>query len=176
MKKMYDVPKLAAAVLVVAAWAGAYARPEMPQDGGVEAPQRTVQRTDDGITVAYTFTGNGPSACNARDGGCVWRIEGFGLRDAPGGYATPFRVDAFAVPEGCTAVVETVDSAFVDYDCRLAPARRIPEKGTAAEGVVKEGGQNASQGGFFPRNVAAAAGRVDVYRGQEICNIVVNPV
>lgn len=163
-------------MLVVAAWAGAYARPEMPQDGGVEAPQRTVQRTDDGITVAYTFTGNGPSACNARDGGCVWRIEGFGLRDAPGGYATPFRVDAFAVPEGCTAVVETVDSAFVDYDCRLAPARRIPEKGTAAEGVVKEGGQNASQGGFFPRNVAAAAGRVDVYRGREICNVVVNPV
>lgn len=163
-------------MLVVAAWAGAYARPEMPQDGGVEAPQRTVQRTDDGITVAYTFTGNVPSACNAGDGGCVWRIEGFGLRDAPGGYATPFRVDAFAVPEGCTAVVETVDSAFVDYDCRLAPARRIPEKGTAAEGVVKEGGQNASQGGFFPRNVAAAAGRVDVYRGREICNVVVNPV
>lgn len=163
-------------MLVVAAWAGAYARPEMPQDGGVEAPQRTVQRTDDGITVAYTFAGNAPSACNDGDGGCVWRIEGFGLRDAPGGYATPFRVDAFAVPEGCTAVVETVDSAFVDYDCRLAPARRIPEKGTAAEGVVKEGGQNASQGGFFPRNVAAAAGRVDVYRGREICNVVVNPV
>lgn len=163
-------------MLVVAAWAGAYARPEMPQDGGVEAPQRTVQRTDDGITVAYTFTGNGPSACNARDGGCVWRIEGFGLRDAPGGYATPFRVDAFAVPEGCTAVVETVDSAFVDYDCRLAPARRIPEKGTAAEGVVKEGGQNASQGGFYPRKVAVAAWRGSVYRGREICNVVVNPV
>lgn len=163
-------------MLVVAAWAGAYARPEMPQDGGVEAPQRTVQRTDDGITVAYTFTGNGPSACNARDGGCVWRIEGFGLRDAPGGYATPFRVDAFAVPEGCTAVVETVDSAFVDYDCRLAPARRIPEKGAAAEGVVKEGGQNASQGGFYPRKVAVAAWRGSVYRGREICNVVVNPV
>lgn len=163
-------------MLVVAAWAGAYARPEMPQDGGVEAPQRTVQRTDDGITVAYTFTGNGPSACNDGDGGCVWRIDGFGLRDAPGGYATPFRVDAFAVPEGCTAVVETVDSAFVDYDCRLAPARRIPEKGTAAEGVVKEGGQNASQGGFYPRKVAVAAWRGSVYRGREICNVVVNPV
>lgn len=162
--------------MVVATCAEAYARTEVSHKGGVDAPQRTVQRTDDGITVAYTFTGNGPSACNARDGGCVWRIEGFGLRDAPGGYATPFRVDAFAVPEGCTTVVETVDSAFVDYDCRLAPARRIPEKGTAAEGVVKEGGQNASQGGFFPRNVAAAAGRVDVYRGREICNVVVNPV
>lgn len=162
--------------MVVATCAEAYARTEVSHKGGVDAPQRTLQRTDDGITVAYTFAGNGPSACNAGDGGCVWRIEGFGLRDAPGGYATPFRVDAFAVPEGCTAVVETVDSAFVDYDCRLAPARRIPEKGTAAEGVVKEGGQNASQGGFFPRNVAAAAGRVDVYRGREICNVVVNPV
>ena len=162
--------------MVVATCAEAYARTEVSHKGGVDAPQRTVQRTDDGITVAYTFAGNAPSACNAGDGGCVWRIEGFGLRDAPGGYATPFRVDAFAVPEGCTAVVETVDSAFVDYDCRLAPARRIPEKGTAAEGVVKEGGQNASQGGFFPRNVAAAAGRVDVYRGREICNVVVNPV
>lgn len=162
--------------MVVATCAEAYARTEVSHKGGVDAPQRTVQRTDDGITVAYMFTGNAPSACNAGDGGCVWRIEGFGLRDAPGGYATPFRVDAFAVPEGCTAVVETVDSAFVDYDCRLAPARRIPEKGTAAEGVVKESGQNASQGGFFPRNVAAAAGRVDVYRGREICNIVVNPV
>lgn len=163
-------------MLAVAAWAGAYARPEMPRGGGVDAPQRTVQRTDDGITVAYTFTGNGPSACNAGDGGCVWRIDGFGLRDAPGGYATPFRVDAFAVPEGCTAVVETVDSAFVDYDCRLAPARRIPEKGTAAEGVVKESGQNASQGGFYPRKVAVAAWRGSVYRGREICNVVVNPV
>lgn len=162
--------------MVVATCAEAYARTEVSHKGGVDAPQRTVQRTDDGITVAYMFTGNVPSACNAGDGGCVWRIEGFGLRDAPGGYATPFRVDAFAVPEGCTAVVETVDSAFVDYDCRLAPARRIPEKGTAAEGVVKEGGQNASQGGFYPRKVAAAAGRVDVYRGREICNIVVNPV
>ena len=162
--------------MVVATCAEAYARTEVSHKGGVDAPQRTLQRTDDGITVAYMFTGNVPSACNAGDGGCVWRIEGFGLRDAPGGYATPFRVDAFAVPEGCTAVVETVDSAFVDYDCRLAPARRIPEKGTAAEGVVKEGGQNASQGGFFPRNVAAAAGRVDVYRGREICNVVVNPV
>lgn len=162
--------------MVVATCAEAYARTEVSHKGGVDAPQRTVQRTDDGITVAYMFTGNVPSACNDGDGGCVWRIEGFGLRDAPGGYATPFRVDAFAVPEGCTAVVETVDSAFVDYDCRLAPARRIPEKGTAAEGVVKEGGQNASQGGFFPRNVAAAAGRVDVYRGREICNVVVNPV
>lgn len=162
--------------MVVATCAEAYARTEVSHKGGVDAPQRTLQRTDDGITVAYTFAGNAPSACNAGDGGCVWRIEGFGLRDAPGGYATPFRVDAFAVPEGCTAVVETVDSAFVDYDCRLAPARRIPEKGTAAEGVVKEGGQNASQGGFFPRNVAAAAGRVDVYRGREICNVVVNPV
>lgn len=162
--------------MVVATCAEAYARTEVSHKGGVDAPQRTVQRTDDGITVAYMFTGNAPSACNAGDGGCVWRIEGFGLRDAPGGYATPFRVDAFAVPEGCTAVVETVDSAFVDYDCRLAPARRIPEKGTAAEGVVKEGGQNASQGGFFPRNVAAAAGRGSVYRGREICNVVVNPV
>lgn len=148
----------------------------MSHKGGVDAPQRTLQRTDDGITVAYTFAGNTPSACNDGDGGCVWRIDGFGLRDAPGGYATPFRVDAFAVPEGCTAVVETVDSAFVDYDCRLAPARRIPEKGTAAEGVVKEGGQNASQGGFYPRKVAVAAWRGSVYRGREICNVVVNPV
>lgn len=162
--------------MVVATCAEAYARTEVSHKGGVDAPQRTVQRTDDGITVAYMFTGNVPSACNAGDGGCVWRIEGFGLRDAPGGYATPFRVDAFAVPEGCTAVVETVDSAFVDYDCRLAPARRIPEKGTAAEGVVKESGQNASQGGFYPRKVAVAAWRGSVYRGREICNVVVNPV
>jgi hypothetical protein len=176
MKRVYGISKLLVAALVVATCAEAYARTEVSHKGGVDAPQRTLQRTDDGITVAYTFAGNAPSACNVGDGGCVWRIEGFGLRDAPGGYATPFRVDAFAVPEGCTAVVETVDSAFVDYDCRLAPARRIPEKGTAAEGVVKEGGQNASQGGFFPRNVAAAAGRVDVYRGREICNVVVNPV
>lgn len=162
--------------MVVATCAEAYARTEVSRKGGVDAPQRTLQRTDDGITVAYTFAGNAPSACNDGDGGCVWRIEGFGLRDAPGGYATPFRVDAFAVPEGCTAVVETVDSAFVDYDCRLAPARRIPEKGTAAEGVVKEGGQNASQGGFYPRKVAVAAWRGSVYRGREICNVVVNPV
>lgn len=162
--------------MVVATCAEAYARTEVSHKGGVDAPQRTVQRTDDGITVAYTFAGNAPSACNDGDGGCVWRIDGFGLRDAPGGYATPFRVDAFAVPEGCTAVVETVDSAFVDYDCRLAPARRIPEKGTAAEGVVKEGGQNASQGGFYPRKVAVAAWRGSVYRGWEICNVVVNPV
>lgn len=162
--------------MVVATCAEAYARTEVSHKGGVDAPQRTLQRTDDGITVAYTFAGNAPSACNDGDGGCVWRIDGFGLRDAPGGYATPFRVDAFAVPEGCTAVVETVDSAFVDYDCRLAPARRIPEKGTAAEGVVKEGGQNASQGGFFPRKVAVAAWRGSVYRGREICNVVVNPV
>lgn len=162
--------------MVVGTCAEAYARTEVSHKGGVDAPQRTVQRTDDGITVAYTFAGNAPSACNDGDGGCVWRIEGFGLRDAPGGYATPFRVDAFAVPEGCTAVVETVDSAFVDYDCRLAPARRIPEKGTAAEGVVKEGGQNASQGGFYPRKVAVAAWRGSVYRGREICNVVVNPV
>ena len=162
--------------MVVATCAEAYARTEVSHKGGVDAPQRTVQRTDDGITVAYTFAGNAPSACNDGDGGCVWRIEGFGLRDAPGGYAAPFRVDAFAVPEGCTAVVETVDSAFVDYDCRLAPARRIPEKGTAAEGVVKEGGQNASQGGFYPRKVAVAAWRGSVYRGREICNVVVNPV
>lgn len=162
--------------MVVATCAEAYARTEVSHKGGVDAPQRTLQRTDDGITVAYTFAGNAPSACNDGDGGCVWRIDGFGLRDAPGGYATPFRVDAFAVPEGCTAVVETVDSAFVDYDCRLAPARRIPEKGTAAEGVVKEGGQNASQGGFYPRKVAVAAWRGSVYRGREICNVVVNPV
>lgn len=162
--------------MVVATCAEAYARTEVSHKGGVDAPQRTLQRTDDGITVAYTFAGNAPSACNDGDGGCVWRIEGFGLRDAPGGYATPFRVDAFAVPEGCTAVVETVDSAFVDYDCRLAPARRIPEKGTAAEGVVKEGGQNASQGGYYPRKVAVAAWRGSVYRGREICNVVVNPV
>ena len=162
--------------MVVATCAEAYARTEVSHKGGVDAPQRTVQRTDDGITVAYMFTGNVPSACNDGDGGCVWRIDGFGLRDAPGGYATPFRVDAFAVPEGCTAVVETVDSAFVDYDCRLAPARRIPEKGTAAEGVVKEGGQNASQGGFYLRKVAVAAWRGSVYRGREICNVVVNPV
>ncbi len=162
--------------MVVATCAEAYARTEVSHKGGVDAPQRTVQRTDDGITVAYTFAGNAPSACNDGDGGCVWRIDGFGLRDAPGGYATPFRVDAFAVPEGCAAVVETVDSAFVDYDCRLAPARRIPEKGTAAEGVVKEGGQNASQGGFYPRKVAVAAWRGSVYRGREICNVVVNPV
>lgn len=162
--------------MVVATCAEAYARTEVSHKGGVDAPQRTVQRTDDGITVAYMFAGNAPSACNDGDGGCVWRIDGFGLRDAPGGYATPFRVDAFAVPEGCTAVVETVDSAFVDYDCRLAPARRIPEKGTAAEGVVKEGGQNASQGGFYPRKVAVAAWRGSVYRGREICNVVVNPV
>lgn len=162
--------------MVVATCAEAYARTGVSHKWGVDAPQRTVQRTDDGITVAYTFTGNVPSACNDGDGGCVWRIEGFGLRDAPGGYATPFRVDAFAVPEGCAAVVETVDSAFADYACRLAPARRIPEKGAVAEGVVKEGGQNASRGGFYPRNVAVAAGRGPVYRGREICNVVVNPV
>lgn len=162
--------------MVVATCAEAYARTEVSHKGGVDAPQRTVQRTDDGITVAYTFTGNVPSACNAGDGGCVWRIEGFGLRDAPGGYATPFRVDAFAVPEGCTAVVEVVDSAFADYGCLLAPARRIPEKGVAPEGVVGQGGELAAQDGFMSRRVVAAARREAVYRGQAICNVVVNPV
>ena len=162
--------------MVVATCAEAYARTEVSHKGGVDAPQRIVQHEDNGITVAYTFAGNAPSACNDGDGGCVWRIDGFGLRDAPGGYATPFRVDAFAVPEGCTAVVETVDSAFADYVCRLAPARRIPEKGAAAEGVPEEDGKHAVQGGFFPRKVAVAAERGDIYRGREICNVVVNPV
>ena len=76
--------------MVVATCAEAYARTEVSHKGGVDAPQRTLQRTDDGITVAYTFAGNAPSACNDGDGGCVWRIEGFGLRDAPGGYAISF--------------------------------------------------------------------------------------
>ena len=82
--------------MVVATCAEAYARTEVSHKRGVDAPQRIVQHEDNGITVAYTFAGNAPSACNAGDGGCVWRIEGFGLRDAPGGYATPFRVDAFS--------------------------------------------------------------------------------
>ena len=67
--------------MVVATCAEAYARTEVSHKGGVDAPQRTLQRTDDGITVAYTFAGNAPSACNDGDGGCVWRIDGFGLRD-----------------------------------------------------------------------------------------------
>lgn len=162
--------------MVVATCAEAYARTEVSHKRGVDAPQRIVQHEDNGITVAYTFTGNVPSACNAGDGGCVWRIEGFGLRDAPGGYATPFRVDAFAVPEGCMAVVEVVDSAFADYGCLLAPARRIPEKGVAPEGVVRQDGKLAAHGGFMPRRVVAAARREAVYRGQAICNVVVNPV
>ena len=64
--------------MVVATCAEAYARTEVSHKGGVDAPQRTLQRTDDGITVAYTFAGNAPSACNDGDGGCVWRIDGFG--------------------------------------------------------------------------------------------------
>ena len=80
MKRVYGISKLLVAALVVATCAEAYARTGVSHKWGVDAPQRTVQRTDDGITVAYTFTGNVPSACNDGDGGCVWRIEGFGLR------------------------------------------------------------------------------------------------
>ena len=85
-------------------------------------PTRNVELVDDGVIVTYRFPQIRQQECPSFPQASYWKIPGFPLNDVEGEPAVPFHWDTFAVPEGATASVEVIDSAFVDVEGEIAPA------------------------------------------------------
>lgn len=98
-------------------------------DGGVQsgvflqAPSRSVENVNDGVLVTYTFDKATIMEDPLFEGRLMWKVVGFGVNDIPTQPAIPYRIDSYCVPVGHLAVVELVDSQFIDLPYSLSPAR-----------------------------------------------------
>ena len=140
-----------------------------------QTPSRSVESLEDGIKITYTFEKATMIEDPLFDECFMWKFAGFGVNDIPTQPAIPYRIDSFVVPLGNTAVVELLDSQFVDVSCPLSPARP-PLFDSDDECYTSTNVPEISNfEGFFPLSVVRPDG-VSTYRGRNCLSVLVSPI
>lgn len=138
-------------------------------------PTRNIEKLEDGYKVTYSFGKALILPDSLFNGTMFWKMDGFGMNQAPGEPSTLIRNDMIAIPFGYSAKVEVIDSTYHDYDYELTPARQ-PLLNSNNEFYTK---QNVlaikSYTGFKPSTIASLSG-IQYYRGHGICQTEVSPI
>lgn len=138
-------------------------------------PIRDVEKVDDGYIVTYTFDKALLLQDNLFSGTMFWKMEGFGMNQAPGEPSTLFRDDLLSIPFGYSAKVNVMDSVYRDYEYELTPAR-LPLLDSNNETYTKQNVLSIKPyEGFKPSNLAELSGFMS-YRGHNICQTTVYPI
>lgn len=140
-----------------------------------QTPMRSIEYVDDGILITYKFNKATITEDTLYEGHYMWKFMGFGVNDIPAQPATPFRLDAFSVPHGYSAVIELVDSQYIDLAFPLSPARpALTDSGDDSYSIDNVPAITAYEG-YFPSSVVHVDG-VETYRGMQKINVLVSPI
>ena len=141
----------------------------------VTMPRRDVEEVDDGIIVTYYFD-NAIAQPDLLYPECVmWKIPGFGLNEAVGEPAIPFRWDSFSLPQNTRVNLEVLDSSFVDFSMQLSPSRPILMDSDTIEHTLDNVLPIAPYDGFFPTSlVKSSVG--SAYRGVPLLDVGISPL
>ena len=140
-----------------------------------QCPSRSVEQTDDGYIVKYTFDKATLKDDDIYPGKVFWDIKGFYAGDIPGKPAALYRVDSYTVPSNLIYTVNLIDSSYVDLSYSLAPARPpLADSGRVA--YTKDNvPEIVAYKGFFPGS-AVVGDETSEYRGIRVANVCVSPV
>lgn len=144
---------------------------------GTTAPNRDITFEDDGIIVTYKFDKAILSIDEKQKDSYYWKIEGFGISDKQGAYALPFRYDAFTLPlNNNNAIIETIDSSYVDYNYKLALAHRPSNGKNIKKANVNKTNNIINDDKFTPHSIVKASEHIQCYRGNNIINVQICPI
>ena len=138
-------------------------------------PTRNIEYVEDGIIVTYFFS----KAIIQQDplfNNCfLWKCTGFGINDTPAEPAYLSRVDNFTVPYAHNASLELLESAYIDFNCQLPPARQ-PLIDSGNESYTKENISAISPyKGFAPTSIVST-NAAQIYRGRSLMGITICPI
>lgn len=139
-------------------------------------PVRTVTTVSDGIVVDYTFKGIIVQDDELYSDRNIVRLPGFGLNDVATEPSFLFRQDDIELTGYSTGYsLSVIDSAYVDLDIKLAPARPALCDSSYTGYTLANVPPIASYTGFAPL-YAIRNNHVQYYRGSPIASIGVTPV
>lgn len=138
-------------------------------------PTRDVTNLSDGVLVEYNIENLLITKDDLYESAFLVKIKGFGQNENIEEPNIPIRWDTFAIPDGCSARIELIDSSFVDYNLELAPARPfMKDDGVLyyTKDVVKP---ISNYSGYFPSHFAERSSSF-VYRSNNLLKVKVSPV
>ena len=138
-------------------------------------PTRNIEKIEDGYIVNYSFEKALIQPDELFSGTSFWKIDGFGLNQAPGDPCTLVRNDMVAIPVGYRAKIEVIDSTYNDFSYELTPARQPQIDSDDKEYTKQNVLAIKSYDGFKPSYVVSHAG-VQSYRGRNLCQVAISPI
>lgn len=139
------------------------------------SPVKSVQTVSDGMIVTYTFQRVNISSDPLYPNAKMIHIDGFEANPFSGKPAVPFHWDSFAIPSNCVAETSVVDSAYIEREMEISPARPILFNSSnniyTTENVVTI----SPYTGDYPQNILSASKLVN-YRGVSTQDFCIVPV
>ncbi len=146
-----------------------------PISGPPEIPERTIEYTDDGIIVKYTFRYGIIYDDGLFPGTVSWEIPGFTISTVPGEPALPSRAESFLTPRDSEPIIKLVSAKYHDFPYEISPARfPIPDSDTIRHTTANVIPLQPYQG-MFPVSVCEQLS-TGKYRNQPVARVKINPV
>ncbi len=146
-----------------------------PISGPPEIPERTIEYTDDGIIVKYTFRYGIIYDDGLFSGTVSWEIPGFTISTVPGEPALPSRAESFLTPRDSEPIIKLVSAKYHDFPYEISPARfPIPDSDTIKHTTANVIPLQPYQG-MFPVSVCEQLS-TGKYRNQPVARVKINPV
>lgn len=138
-------------------------------------PTRHVEEVEDGYIVNYTFTNAVIQNDKQFPSTIFWKVEGFGMNQTSGEPCTLRREDSFAIPDGCSAKVEVMDSVCRYFKYELTPAR-LPQFESSSDDYSQDNVVEIKQyEGYKPTTLVSMLG-TQAYRGHGMCSVAISPM
>lgn len=137
------------------------------------APRRLIEQTGNSIIVTYNFDNALLIEDELFPGSYIWNYNGFGLTEESGKPSLPYRTDAFSVNGHAT--IEIIDTSYVDFAIKLAPAR-IPLNDSEYSVHSLDNTDTIIQySGFFPDKILLQEDK-QYYRDNGIIRVNITPL
>ena len=141
---------------------------------GKTIPQRSIEETQKGVTVTYSFTNIILCDDPLYRGSTLVNIDGFWPINSVGKPAVLSRWDTFVVPED-GAKVTVSDSSYIDIPMEISPARPILTNSGNETYTTDNVVPIVSYKGLYPSSLIASI-RNAQYKGQQLLDVCVTPV
>lgn len=143
--------------------------------GGSIAPERSIERQEDCVTVTYDFLGAVSVADELYPESVRLDIPGFGHNTKLGEPAYPVRSDSYEIPDGCQAQLTIVAERWSRQDISLAPSRPLLEDSSDVAYSIENVPPLRKLSGMFPESPVVVS-NIGIYRDRKILYVDVMPV
>lgn len=130
---------------------------------------------EDSIIITHEFSSAKIIYDDLYLGTIWWHIDGFGLNDISTEASLPVKLETYVIPNGYNAIVTIIDTAYIDFNYELTPARP-PLIDSGNEYYTKDNVPEISiYDGFEPLNVVNAD-EIQTYRNNNVQYVRIYPI